>query len=74
MDLKVFKTGPGPEFEALLAKINDKCELDLPSNPPQWLDKDLFADGAQFFHDYFLIVVLSSIHNFLIGISIPNLW
>lgn len=65
---------PGADFEKLMTKVNVPCDLRSPNEPPEWLDKKLFDAGTQFFRDYSFVTVLSSIFNFLVGISIPNLW
>ena len=54
--------------------IHVPCDLKIPSNPPEWLDKDKFYRGRRFFVENPLSVMLSNFRNLVIGLSIPNLW
>ena len=58
-----------------LAKgINVPCDLKVPDNPPEWLDKEKFHRGRKFFRENALSVLMSNFRNLVIGLSIPNLW
>ena len=65
---------PSQEFEALMGKIHEPCELKSPEDPPVWLDEKKFRDGVRFYDDWFLVIAMSSIWNALLGMSVPNLW
>ena len=49
------------------------CDLEVPKNPPLWLDKDLFHLGQKFFWNNCYPVLVCSMRSLLIGISLPNL-
>lgn len=60
-------------LQKLLNTFNEPCELEVPNCPPEWLDKQLFLEGRDFFWKNYFTVVFSSVLNLLIGISLPNL-
>ena len=53
--------------------IDIPCALEVPKNPPPWLDKDLFHLGQTFFWNNCYPVLVCSMRSLLIGISLPNL-
>ena len=58
-----------------LAKgIDIPCDLRVPKSPPEWLDKDKYERGRQFFRQNPLSVLMSNFRNLIIGLSVSNLW
>ena len=53
--------------------IDIPCDLEVPKNPPPWLDKELFNLGQRFFWNNPYPVLVCSMRSLLIGMSLPNL-
>lgn len=61
-------------IDQLAEGIDVPCNLSVPAKPPDWLDKDKYNRGRQFFIDFPMSVLMSNFRNLVIGLSIPNLW
>lgn len=53
--------------------IDIPCDLEVPKHPPQWLNKELYHQGQNFFWANPYPVLTCSMRSLLIGMSIPNL-
>ena len=54
--------------------IDVPCHFEVPSEPPEWLDKDKYEKGKEFFKKNPLSVFLSIIRNLVVGLSVQKLW
>ena len=61
-------------LEELACGMHEQCDLKVPSEPPEWLDKDKYLRGRKFFMENALSVYMSNFRNLVIGLSVPNLW
>ena len=61
-------------LEELACGMHEQCDLKVPSEPPEWLDKDKYLRGRKFFMENALSVFMSNFRNLVIGLSVPNLW
>ena len=50
-----------------------ECDLEVPKDPPPWLNKELYHQGQKFFWNNPYPVLVCSMRSLLIGMSIPNL-
>ena len=62
------------ELEELAEGMEIPCELKVPSQPPEWLDKDKYNRGRAFFENNTLSILVSNYRNLVMGLSISNLW
>ena len=62
------------ELEELAEGMEIPCGLKVPSQPPEWLDKDKYYRGRAFFENNTLSVFVSNYRNLVMGLSISNLW
>ena len=62
------------QLEELAEGMDIPCQLKVPSQPPEWLDKDKYYRGRIFFNDNTLSVMVSNFRNLVMGLSISNLW
>ena len=60
----------GAFFYSSLESFSD---LSAPSQPPEWLNKDLYREGIQFFWDHVLMIFLVLGQSITTGLSVPNL-
>lgn len=54
--------------------IDVPCQFEAPRQPPEWLDKDKYEKGREFFKKNPLSVMLSNFRNLVIGLSVTKLW
>ncbi len=62
------------ELEEILEGIDIPCNLQVPEEPPVWLDKEAFYRGQQYFRDNRVSVILGCLRNLVAGLFIQNLW
>ena len=62
------------DFAEMLKTIYEPCQFKSPSEPPKWLDKELYKEGLSFINNYYFAVTIALVPNLVIGLSIPNLW
>ena len=61
-------------LDTLAEGIDVPCDLQMPKEPPEWLDKQKFERGRECFKQYPFSVLMSNFRNLVIGLSVPNLW
>ena len=61
-------------IKELAEGIDVPCQFEAPRQPPEWLDKDKYEKGKDFFKKNPLSVLLSNFRNLVIGLSVTKLW
>ena len=61
-------------IKELAEGIHVPCEFEIPNEPPEWLDKDKYEKGREFFKQNPLSVLMSNFRNLVIGLSVSKLW
>ena len=66
--------GVSPEFSQLLLGLEIPCEFEFPASPPEWLDKDLFDVGIQFYHRNMVGILASNGEALIMGLALPTFY
>lgn len=66
--------GGSPEFSQLLLGLEIPCEFEFPASPPDWLDKDLFDVGIQFYHRNMVGILASNGEALIMGLALPTFY
>lgn len=66
--------GASPEFSQLLLGLEIPCEFEFPASPPDWLDKDLFDVGIQFYHRNMVGILASNGEALIMGLALPTFY
>ncbi len=75
MSDETWKSGISEDLRKLTEGVDLPCHFMAPGkSEPDWLDKQKFREGQQFFRDNPLSVLMSCFRNLVIGLCVPNLW
>ena len=62
------------EFKQMMEGIDIPSNLQVPDQPPVWLDKEAFFRGQTYFRENRISVILGCLRNLVSGLLIQNLW
>ena len=65
---------PSDEFKELIEGMDIPCDLVIPKQPPEWLDKDAFFRGQRYFFDNTSSVLITCARSLITGLFIQTLW
>ena len=54
--------------------MEEPCPLQVPPDPPPWLDVELYEVGRQFALNNMISIMMGNFRSLIIGMNIPNLW
>lgn len=69
-----FEPKVSDQFQEIVEGIDIPCNLQVPEQPPDWLDKEAFCRGQQYFRENRVSVILGCLRNLVAGLLIQNLW
>ena len=61
------------EFQKIVDGMNEPCDLLVPGEPPEWLDRELFEIGRRFYYDNCLGVLFGNFRCLIVGMAVKNL-